>query len=172
MKENSISREQWGSTMVKWYVTWQYKMNKRDGTTLVSKWYYPSEPMTLPTWDLVNNSSFSVWAFEVDSGKEIDKKISLTAKKANSGSAKLDLSGGFDKYGTVKVGLGWDGSDEKTFTETLDIKWKEDNDDMGTFHVKYADKCIQPIPPRPQLYVVPNYTTGTRFTCTILPCRN
>lgn len=51
------------------------------------------------------------------------------------------------------------------------------NDDMGSFHVMYADKCITakhktPLPLSSRYYFdVPSYTTGSRFTCTILPCK-
>ena len=177
VKDNAISKETWGSTMFKWYVTWQYKMSKRDGTTLMSKWYYPEDPIIFPTWDLVTNSAYSVWVFEIDSGTEVDKTVSFTTKKANKGSAKLDVSGGIGTWGTVKIGLGWEGSDEKTSTETFNIKWVNNNDDMGSFHVMYADKCITAkhktlLPLSSSYYYdVPSYTTGSRFTCTILPCK-
>lgn len=177
VKEKAISKETWGSTMFKWYVTWQYKMTRRDETTLDSIWYYPTDPITFPTWDLVTNSAYSVWVFEVDSGVEVDKTLSFTTKKANKGSAKLDVSGGIGTWGTVKIGLGWEGSDEKTSTETFNIKWVNNNDDMGSFHVMYADKCITakhktPLPLSSSYYYdVPSYTTGSRFTCTILPCK-
>lgn len=71
----------------------------------------------------------------------------------------------------------WEGSDEKTSTETFNIKWVNNNDDMGSFHVMYADKCITakhktPLPLSSRYYFdVPSYTTGSRFTCTILPCK-
>lgn len=169
VREHSISRERWGSTMVKWYVTWQYKMSTRDKSTLASKWYYLNTPVELPSWDLLTNSSYYVKVYEVDSKAEINKTISFTSRHGNQISGKIEVSGGYKDYVTVKNEIGWTSSDEVSSTESYTIKWKEDNDDMGSFYVRYADKCITK-EAGTNAYTVRSYSSGTRFTCTILPC--
>ena len=169
IKENSISRERWGSTMVKWYVTWQYKLSKRDETTLAEKWYYPENPITLPTWDLLSNSSYYVWAYEIDSQATVNKTITMTTKHSKQNNGKIELSGSFNNYVTLKTETGWSDSDEISSSQSYTVSWKEDNDDMGSIYVRYADKCITGASGTDS-YTVWSYSSGTRFTCTILPC--
>ncbi len=168
VREQSITRERWGSTMVKWYVTWQYKMSTRDNTTLASKWYYLDTPVELLTWDLLKNSSYYVRAYEVDSKAEISKTISFSTKHGNQQNGKVEISGSYEDYVTVKNELGWSSSDEISSSQSYTVKWKEDNDDMGSFYVRYADNCITK-EAGTNVYTVRSYSSGTRFTCTILP---
>lgn len=167
VKEYGISKSTWNSTMFKWYVTWQYKMEKRDETTLDSKWYYPADPIVFPAWNLLTNSSYYVHVYEIDSNADIEKTITVTTKSSISTSVKVTTT---DDNNVLKTEQGWTVTDETTKTTVINMKWKEDNDEMGTILVKYGDKCVS-APSQTGYYVVPSYTTGSRFTCTILPAR-
>lgn len=167
VKDCAISKETWWSTMFKWYITWQYKMNRRDGSTLASKWYYPKDRIVFPTLDLVENSSYYVHVYEIDSKPEVDKVISITSRRSSSNSNAVTKS----ENGSVKKQrIGWSSADETVKTENIKIRWREDNDEMGTFQVRYSDKCISDSLST-GFYNVPSYTTGSRFSCTILPVK-
>lgn len=71
INNQAISRERWGSTMVKWYVTWVYKLSERNANTLSPKWYYPASRVELPVWDLVNNSGYSMVIYERITGSPL-----------------------------------------------------------------------------------------------------
>lgn len=167
VKPQAISKHTWNSTMFKWYITWQYKMEKRDETTLAAKWYYPTDPIVFPTWNLLTNSSYYVHVYEIDSKADIDKTITVTTKSSISTSVKVTTA---DDNSVLKTEQGWTVTDETTKTTVINMKWKEDNDEMGTILVQYGDKCISSSP-QSGYYMVPSYATGSRFTCTILPAR-
>lgn len=176
IKDNSILQEQWGATAFKWYITWRYSIKKRDETTLVSKWYYPERTLDLPTWDLIENSAFSIVVSEEDTGTQTTYSISITSKKANETTKKVsnELSGNADLGDsgisvTRKEELGWTNSDEESRSGTINLSWVNGNDDMGTQTISYGDKYIESQETATSYKV---YSYGSdRFTFTILPYR-
>lgn len=171
IKPNSISKETWGSTMIKWYVTWQYKLSKRDETTLSPKWYYPDDALAFPTWDLLVNSGYTILVFEEDSGNIKYLTQPIDARRADSEYVKIGTEAGLSENVTAKLKLGWTGAQEKITSTNVTIRRHENDDDMGLFHVLYGDKCIKGYNPDTGKYTVSSYTTGDCFTCTILPCK-
>lgn len=171
VKSNSISKETWGSTMFKWYVTWQYKMSKRDETTLSPKWYYPTDSPYLPTWDLLVNSGYTVIVSEIDSGKTIEVSKSVETRRSNTESVKTGVEAGLSDNVTAKFELGWTGSQEKSTSTNVKLSWSEKDDDMGQFRILYSDKYIRGYSSSTNKYKVASYTTGDYFTCTILPLK-
>lgn len=166
VKPQAISKHTWNSTMLKWYVTWQYKMEKRDEETLASKWYYPSNTPDLPTWDLITNSGYSIAIYEKDSGAKTTFERTVVTKRANTETVNGSLQG--SKSGvTAKLDFGWTGSQEDTNSEKVTVEWNEGNDDMGMLHILYRDQYIKGI--SGNKYLVNSYTSGDYFTCTILP---
>lgn len=176
IKDNSIQKDQWGTTLFKWYITWKYTIIGRDENTLVEKWYYPSESSYLPTWNLFENSAYSIIVSEEDTGTETTTTASLTTKKATQTTSKIssEISGNVSGSGAglsavYKNELGWSNTDEKTNTETISLSWVNGNDPMTTQIISYRDKYINE-QVSPTTYSVYSYESS-RFTFTILPCR-
>lgn len=171
VKDNAISKETWGSTMFKWYVTWQYKMPKRDETTLAPQWYYPDNSPFLPSWDLLVNSGYTVIVSEIDSGKTNKISKTINTRRSNTESVKGGIEAGFSDNLTAKLELGWTGSQEKSTSTVVTLEWSEKDDDMGQFQILYSDKYIRGYSSSTNKYNVASYTTGDYFTCTILPLK-
>jgi len=171
VKPYAISKETWGSTMFKWYVTWQYKMSKRDETTLAPKWYYPDKSPYLPTWDLLVNSGYTVIVSEIDSGKVNKVSKTINTRRSNTESVKAGVEAGLADNITAKLELGWTGSQEKSTSTVVTLEWSEKDDDMGQFQILYSDKYIRRYSSSTKKYNVASYTTGDYFTCTILPLK-
>ena len=142
IKDNAIKREQWGSTAFKWYVTWRYSIAERNASTLEEKWFYPESSPDLPIWDLLQNSEYVVYAYEHDSGKEVNKTINVTSKVADSHSGKIEASANIKDKVTLKTEFGWNHSDEKTISETLVVSYSDGNDEICYVPVSYRDKYI------------------------------
>ncbi len=168
VKNNSIKREQWGSTAFKWYITWRYSISSRDDNTLVEKWYYPKNTPDLPTWNLVENSAYYIIVSEHDTGIATTKTFSVTTKKANEFTTKLAADATI-KAVTVKTEFGWTGNDEKTTTTSTAVSWTNGDDEMTKLIISYADKYIDR-KVSASSYVVKSYGSD-RFTFTILPYR-
>ena len=173
VKNNSIKREQWGTTVFKWYYTWRYTL-KKSSATLAQKWYYPQNGLDLPTWDLIENSSFSVLVLEEDTGVEVTKEVSYESKKANqiNGSVSREIGANvdIDKIGlttTYKNVLGWTDSYETTSAVKNRVSWKDEDDYMVLAKISYKDKYIEG-PASYPFYYVKSYDTA-RFTFTVLP---
>lgn len=171
VKPQAISKETWGSTMFKWYVTWQYKMSKRDETTLAPQWYYPDNSPFLPSWDLLVNSGYTVIVSEIDSGKTNKISKTINTRRSNTESVKGGIEAGFSDNLTAKLELGWTGSQEKSTSTVVTLEWSEKDDDMGQFQILYSDKYIRGYSSSTNKYNVASYTTGDYFTCTILPLK-
>ncbi len=177
IKNNSIKKEQWGTTAFKWYITWRYSIADRNEATLVEKWYYPELSPDMPTWDLISNSAYSILVTEEDTGTETTKTFSCTTKKASQLSNKIssEISGGVDVEDVGKISatykneLGWSSSDEISKTNTTTISWVNGNDHMTTGIISFADKYIKE-QVSPTSYKVYSYE-NSRFTYTILPYR-
>ena len=176
VKDYVIKKEQWGATAFKWYITWRYSISGRDNNTLVEKWYYPENGLDMPTWDLFDNSAFTIVFNEEDTGAETTYTISETSKKANQLTVKIsrDMSGSVGADGasisaTIKNELGWTSSDEKSKTITTAISCKNEDDHMGTEVISYSDKYIVR-QATPSSYIVASHSTD-RISFTILPYR-
>lgn len=169
LNENSILRERWGSNLVKWYVTWKYSIPSRDTNTLTSKWYYPENSPNLPTWDLYNNSAYTIFVSEEDSGTTTTRTISYTSKKVNQSSQKVGLDVGLSDNVTLKTELGWSQTDEAASSSSESISWTNNNDILFQQIVSYKDDYIyQRL--TPAYFNVHSYESD-RFTFTILPVR-
>ena len=176
INNNAIKKEQWGSTPFKWYITWRYTIVKRDESTLVDKWYYPNLSPDLPTWDLMDNSAYSIMVSEEDSGAETTTTFSYTSKKANQKTGKVsrEISGGVNVgvgniSATHKNELGWSSSDEESKSGTTTISWTNGDDHMVTETIPFSDKYIKN-QISPTSYYIYSYGSDM-FTFTILPYR-
>lgn len=172
IKDNSIMKEQWNSTPFKWYVTWRYSINYRDETTLAAKWYYPETSPDLPTWDLIENSAYSILVTEEDTGTEMTKSFTYTIKKARQTSVTVSggVNAGFDNISaTIKNDLGWSSSDEETKSGTITISCVNGDDHMTQELVSFGDKYITGQASSTS-YIIDSYGSD-RFTFTILPYR-
>lgn len=145
VNQQSIKREQWGSTPIKWYITWRYSIANRNETTLTEKWYYPASTADLPTWDLVNNSAFYMRFTEHDSGATTNTQVTATNKKANSfslsgeGSVGISIGG---QAGTVKLGLGWSSTNEDTYTQSITKTVTQKDEVLLGQVIQYTDNYI------------------------------
>lgn len=145
VNQQSIKREQWGSTPIKWYITWRYSIANRNETTLTEKWYYPANTADLPTWDLVNNSAFYMRFTEHDSGATTNTQVTATNKKANSfslsgeGSVGISIGG---QAGTVKLGLGWSSTNEDTYTQSITRTVTQKDEVLLGQVIQYTDNYI------------------------------
>ena len=145
VNQQSIKREQWGSTPIKWYITWRYSIANRNETTLTEKWYYPANTADLPTWDLVNNSAFYMRFTEHDSGATTNTQVTATNKKANSfslsgeGSVGISIGG---QAGTVKLGLGWSSTNEDTYTQSITKTVTQKDEVLLGQVIQYTDNYI------------------------------
>lgn len=173
VKNNIVKKEQWKATLIKWHISWRYSFNesgnnRRDGSSLNSKWYYPGDNYTLPVWKLEDLSEYSIKVVEVDRGITFSKEENYTTKHANSTTFKLGIEINPNGKLTFKSDLGWDSSDEETRSEKQMITWKNENDVLFTLPVSYSDKYIKSI--TSSGYEL--YTYGTNsFEFTILPYR-
>ena len=176
VKDNVIKKEQWGATAFKWYITWRYSISGRDENTLVEKWYYPENGLDMPSWDLFDNSAFTIVLTEEDSGAETTYTVTTTTKKANQYTSKISRdasvsagANGTSLSATIKNELGWNSSDEKSATITTTVSCKNQDDHMGTELISYSDKYILR-QATPSSYIVSSHSTD-RFSFTILPYR-
>lgn len=170
INQQSIKRERWGSTPIKWYITWRYSITDRDATTLTEKWYYPANTADLPTWDLVNNSAFYMRFTEHDSGATTNTQVMVTNKKANSFSFSGEGSVGvlIDSLpGTIKLGLGWSGSFEDSYSNTVTRSVSENDELLLGQLVQYTDNYITSRTGMVR-YGVHSYNGGS-FEFTVLP---
>ena len=155
VKDDIVKKEQWKATLIKWHISWRYSFNenannRRDKTSLNSKWYYPNDGFALPVWDLGNLSSYRIKVEEIDRGVTHYEETNVTVKSASSSTQKLsydyshsnDSSTSQNKH-IIKVELGWTKNDEASRFEKQTITWKDENDDLGTVNVSYSDKCIK-----------------------------
>lgn len=153
VKNQSIKKEQWGTTLTKWYITWRYTIIKRDESTLAEKWYYPEHSIDFPTWDLVNNSAYTVLFIENDTSTTSTKTTSVTSKRANSTTLSGDETNSLgvkieEKLGdlnlnkTIKHGLGWTSSNEDTRTENIAVSYTEEDEVLRKCIVSYRDNYI------------------------------
>lgn len=168
LKNNSIRKEQWGSTVFKWYITWKYTIVARDESTLVEKWYYPENTPDLPTWDLLDNSAYYIIVSEHDMGATTTKIYTTTTKKSKESNNKVAV----DTVGnglTIKTELGWGNSDEDSETTSTSISWTDKDDELIDVMISYNDKYIKE-PAAGASFNVYSYSND-RFTFTILPYR-
>lgn len=150
VKNQSIKKEQWGTTLTKWYITWRYTISSRDENTLVEKWYYPEHSIDFPTWDLVNNSAYTVMFIENDTSTTITKTTNITTKRANSYTLSGDETNGLgvklknliDLSKTIKFGLGWTTSNEETRSESIAVSYTEEDEVLRKCTVSYRDNYI------------------------------
>lgn len=169
LNENAILRERWGSNLTKWYVTWKYSISSRDVNTLTSKWYYPENSPDLPTWDLYNNSAYTILVSEDDSGATTTKTISYTTKKVSQSSQKVGLDANLTDNVTLKTELGWTQADETATNMSENISWTNNSDILIKQVVSYKDDYIyQRL--SPAYFNVHSYESD-RFTFTILPVK-
>lgn len=165
IKSNSIKKEQWGTTPIKWYITWRYSITNRNATTLVEKWYYPANSPYLPTWDLVNNSQFYLIISEHDSGATESKSFTVVTKKATTTTLKLNVE---DPDFPVKAEIGWNLTDEESISEVTNVSWTNGNDEMIDLGISYRDKYIDYKISDDQ-WILKTYGDD-RFSFCILPC--
>ena len=169
LNANSILKEKWASSRNKDYITWQYSISARDNTTLTSKWYYPESSPFLPTWDLYNNSAYTIFVTEEDSGTTTSQTLTYTSKKANQSSQKVGLDVGLTDSVTLKTEVGWTQTDETATNITENIIWTNDTDILIKQVVSYKDNYIYERL-TPAYFNVRSYESD-RFTFTILPVR-
>ena len=165
IKSNSIKKEQWGTTPIKWYITWRYSITNRNATTLVEKWYYPANSPYLPTWDLVNNSQFYLIISEHDSGATESKSFTVVTKKATTTTLKLNVE--VPDF-PVKAEIGWNLTDEESISEVTNVSWTNGNDEIIDLGISYRDKYIDYKISDDQ-WILKTYGDD-RFSFCILPC--
>lgn len=167
LNNDSIYREQWGTTIFKWYITWRYSIwQGRNTTTLSERWYYPEYSPDLPTWDLLNNSAYYIVVSEDDSGSTITNTISYITKKSKQSNGKLTISNDPIKD-VIKNEFGWSTSDEVTNSGNTTMSWIEGSDIMFTRHISYTDKYIESYLGGGN-YSLKSYSSD-RFSFSILP---
>lgn len=165
IKSNSIKKEQWGTTPIKWYITWRYSITNRNATTLVEKWYYPANSPYLPTWDLVNNSQFYLIISEHDSGATESKSFTVVTKKATTTTLKLNVE--VPDF-PVKAEIGWNLTDEESISEVTNVSCTNGNDEIIDLGISYRDKYIDYKISDDQ-WILKTYGDD-RFSFCILPC--
>lgn len=169
LKNYSIKKEQWWSTIFKWYITWKYTITARDASTLTEKWYYPTNTPDLPIWDLKKNSSYYIVVTEHDSGSTITTSETVTTRRANSVTSKVGVEYHVNEYVTMKNEMGWTTTDEETNSTTVTVSKTYNDDSLISQTVSYADNYITGAASSSSYYV---HSYGSdRFTFTILPCR-
>lgn len=129
-----IKKEYWHSTWVKWYRNWRYTVNIDD---IESKWYYP-ESMDLVDWDLLEGHSDVTYRFfEVDSGDESNESETISFKYVINLNQTFDTSN--DNH---KTQLGLSGNCEYQDTQSISLKWKQENEKLGDVVVDYNTPYI------------------------------
>jgi len=179
--DNVVMKEQWKAAWwdpSQWHIGWRYTFGEygtiyksRNSGTLKEHWYYLPYPITIPSWDLLDLSFYTIKVEEIDCGASFTKEVSVTTKHASSNSQKfnLDANGKVDSVSLgAKLELGWNESDEVTRMEKQTITYKEENDVLLSKPVSYSDRFISS--QKGSEYLV-NYVGGGDFAMTILPYR-
>ena len=182
VKDDVVMKEQWKASVafpVQWYIKWRYTFGSygtdyrtRNSSTLKERWYYLPYPITIPSWDLLDLSFYTIKVEEVDCGATITQEINVTTKHASSDSQKFN----FESTGKIpkivdlgaKLELGWSESDEETRVEKQVISYKEENEILLATPVSYSDRFISY--QSGSDYMV-NYVGSGDFIMTILPYR-
>lgn len=182
VKDNVVMKEQWKAAWwdpSQWHIGWRYTFGRfgtdyftRNDETLKERWYYLPYPIMIPSWDLLELSSYTVKVEEVDCGASYTKEETVTTKHASSNSQKfnLDVNGG--KKDTLNVGakleLGWSNSDEVTRTEKQTVTYNDLNDPLLSATISYSDRIVRGRDG--SKYAVSDYVSGD-FYMTVLPYR-
>ncbi len=144
VKDNIVKKEQWKATLIKWHITWRYSFNEanfydRSDSSLNPKWYYPNDNFTLPVWDLLSLSSYSIKVEEIDRGVTHTEERSIMIKCASSSTNKINN----ENQQGEKTEFGWTANDEITKTLKQTISWKDENEPLYSKETLYSDKYIK-----------------------------
>lgn len=159
-----IKREEWSAWAwkFKFYRTWKYTISDSD---ILSKWYYPTESLRLPAWNLCNSASSVTFEFrEIDSDADITTTTNVTHKYTVGVEDKITADG-------VKSIFGLEAKDENSETHSFAIAEKTGSEEMGQTTLCYVDPYIRTASPsaaNPSRYLLYSYSTGT-ITFSFLP---
>jgi len=158
----------WHNTWVKWYRDWEVSYDTSTG--IKAKWIYPSGNLLMPKFDLGQDgrSSYSIQISEHDSGAEIQQSKSFSHNQTTATSTKIGYDVSIDSSYAVKYELGYSESDTQNESESLSVKWYQNDDNLGLVSIYYHYPYISGSNTVTQEYTTSPIDTGS-IIFTIMP---
>jgi hypothetical protein len=148
-----------------------YRINPKD---LGRKWYYPREHgynSRFDKWDISQQSLEKfIYVYEIDESETLKTTETVVSTFAQNFKSSLDGStnvGSKDSGGNIKIGLGYDTSNSKQTTSTIEITTNKGDDFLGTLKVFFYDPIIIQ-ESKEKKYRLKDINNGT-VTITIMP---